>query len=219
MVSDSSSSSSSNNLRPVTDSPSKLPTVTVVVAEGGDTKNNDTQETGTAVLSRPVAIDDSPWYQDQVLLTTAQQQPVTNSFDTIEEESIANTSAIDIDKLSTLAIVDSLKESANATEPNIGELVVSSSVVTVVNFDNNNEQPSEPVAIPTQPTVSDTSTVINVDNNNEQLSPIATTPTQPTVDVVNFDNEPSSPTIEEQEPSLTIASSPTQPTVSDFLYH
>lgn len=207
MVSDSSSSSSSNNLRPVTDSPSKLPTVTVVVAEGDDTKNNDTQETGTAVLSRPVAIDDSPWYQDQVLLTTAQQQPVTNSFDTIEEESIANTSAIDIDSLSTLAIVDSLKA------------LVSSSVVAVVNFDNNNEQPSELVATPTQPTVSDTSTVINVDNNNEQLSPIATTPTQPTVDVVNFDNEPSSPTIEEQEPSLTIASSPTQPTVSDFLYH
>ena len=208
--------------------------MTVVVAEGGDTKNNDTQETGTAVLSRPVAIDDSPWYQDQVLLTTAQQQPVTNSFDTIEEESIAKTSAIDIDSLSTLAIVDRLEESANATEPDIEELVdslstlaivdslkalVSSSVVAVVNFDNNNEQPSEPVAIPTQPTVSDTSTVINVDNNNEQLSPIATTPTQPTVDVVNFDNEPSSPTIEEQEPSLTIASSPTQPTVSDFLYH
>ena len=170
MVSDSSSSSSSNNLRPVTDSPSKLPTVTVVVAEGGDTKNNDTQETGTAVLSRPVAIDDSPWYQDQVLLTTAQQQPVTNSFDTIEEESIANTSAIDIDSLSTLAIVDRLEELANATEPDIEELVdslstlaivdslkalVSSSVVTVVNFDNNNEQPSELVATSTQPTVSD----------------------------------------------------------------
>ena len=145
--------------------------MTVVVAEGEDTKNNDTQETGTAVLSRPVAIDDSQWYQDQVLLTTAQQQPVTtNSFDTIEEESIANTSAIDIDSLSTLAIVDRLEESANDTEPDIEELVdslstlaivdslkalVSSSVVTVVNFDNNNEQPSELVATPTQPTVSD----------------------------------------------------------------